>query len=119
MTGSPWLVAVDLQRIFADPASAWAAARFAEAAAGVERMLPVFDGRTVLTRFVAPGTPLGAWLDYYRQWPFALVPRDSPFYELADPFDGLGLPVETRTTFGKWDAALSAAIDGSRELVLA
>lgn len=119
MSDKPWLVAVDLQRVFADADSPWASQRFDEAAGGVGRMLDAFDGRTVLTRFVAPGTPLGAWLGYYQQWPFALAPQDSPLYELVPPFRDLGLPTETRTTFGKWDADLAKAVDGSRELVLA
>ncbi len=114
-----WLVGVDLQRIFADPSSGWAAPRFAEAAAGVERMLPRFRGRTLLTRFVAPAEPTGAWAEYYRDWPFALVPEGDPLYELVPPFGALDAPVETRTTFGKWDAGLDAAIGGAGEIVLA
>ena len=30
MTSAPWLVVIDAQRIFADPASEWCAPRFAE-----------------------------------------------------------------------------------------
>lgn len=118
MNSDPWLVAVDLQNVFADPSSDWAAPRFAEALAGTEQLLPAFEGRTLLTRFVAPHAPTAAWLEYYRAWPFALVPEDDPLYSLVDGIRDRGLPVETRTTFGKWDAALAAAIDGSVELVL-
>lgn len=108
-----WLVAIDLQRIFADPASPWAAPEFARAAAGTERLLDEFAGRTVFTRFVAPERPAGAWVPYYEDWPFALVPDADPLYELMPPFDAAvraGARVETRETFGKWDAALAAAI---------
>jgi nicotinamidase-related amidase len=115
----PWLVAIDLQEVFGAPESPWASAQFGDAAAGVERMLPAFTGRTLLTRFVAPHAPVGAWLEYYRQWPFALTPEDHPQYRLVDPFRDAGLPVETRATFGKWDDGLAAAIGGSREIVLA
>jgi len=119
LLGDPWLVAIDLQRVFGDPSSPWASKDFGRASAGVERLLPAFTGRTVLTRFVAPHAPLGSWLEYYRQWPFALTPDDHPQYRLVEPFEDSGLPVETRDTFGKWDAGLSAAIGGSREIVLA
>lgn len=108
-----WLVAIDLQRIFADPASPWAAPDYARAAAGTERLLDEFAGRTVFTRFVAPTEPRGAWVPYYQDWPFALVPADDPLYELMPPFDAAvraGARVETRERFGKWDAALAAAI---------
>jgi nicotinamidase-related amidase len=113
-----WLVGIDLQEVFSDPASPWAAPDFASAAAGVERLLPAFEGRTLLTRFVAPHAPTGAWLEYYRQWPFALTPEDAPQYRLVPAFRDLGLPVQTRPTFGKWDAELADALDGAREIVL-
>ncbi len=112
-----WLVGVDLQRIFVPP-SPWGAPAYARAAAGVERLLPAFGGRVVLTRFVAPAEPRGAWIPYYEQWPFALVPPDDPLYDLTPPFAELDARVETRETFGKWDARLAAAVEGSAELVL-
>ena len=39
-------------------------------------------------------------------------------FDLVPPFDALPGPVETRETFGKWDAGLDAAIGGAREIVL-
>ncbi len=82
-------------------------------------MLPAFGDRAIFTRFVAPETPVGAWVPYYEAWPFALVPDDDPLYELTAPFARLAPHVETRTTFGKWDAGLAAAMGGSYEIVLA
>lgn len=114
----PWLVGIDLQHVFADASSPWGAPEYARAAAGVERLLPAFTGRTVLTRFVAPVEPVGAWSPYYRQWPFALVPDADPLYALTPPFDQVPARVETRHTFGKWDAGLAAAIEGATEIVL-
>jgi len=114
-----WLVAIDLQNVFADPSSPWGSPGFAGAASGIERMLPAFAGRTLLTRFVAPREPEGAWRGYYRDWPFALVDDADPLYALTSPFDALEAPVETRTTFGKWDAALAAALGDAGEVVLA
>lgn len=74
-SGPPDLLAViDMQGVFAEPTSPWAAPRFAEAAAGVRRLLPAFAGRSVFTRFVAPERPEGAWRAYYAQAPFALQP---------------------------------------------
>ncbi len=42
------------------------------------RLLPQFAGRTVFTRFVAPEHPQGAWVPYYREWPFASSPTPTP-----------------------------------------
>lgn len=117
MAGAPWLVAVDLQTIFADPASQWATPEYARAAVGTERLLPAFGDRVVFTRFVAPAVPWGSWVPYYRQWEFALVPPEDPLYELTEPFRSQAVHVQTRETFGKWDSAFTAAID-SDEIVL-
>lgn len=114
MTGAS-LVVIDMQRVFADPASAWATPGYAAAEAGVARLLPAFTGRTVHTRFVAPDRPTGAWVPYYRDWPDQLRPADDPIWDLTgDPGDD---PVVTATTFGKWGDEL-AALTGQR-LVLA
>lgn len=118
MPDAPWLVAIDLQHVFGDPSSPWASPDFDAAARGVERLLPAFGDRVVFTRYVAPERPEGAWVPYFEQWPFALVPADDPLYDL-DPRFGSPARVETRDTFGKWDAGLAAAIGGSREMVLA
>lgn len=111
----PWLVVIDMQRVFAYD-SPWASPDYATAADGVERLLPSFGERVVLTRYVAPARPEGAWVPYFEQWPFALVPDDDPLYELVlDPGDH---PVVTRTTFGKWGPELAEATGGAGELVL-
>ena len=111
-----WLVAVDLQTVFGDPASPWASAEFDRAVTGTRRLLPAFRGRTVHTRFVAPARPSGAWVPYYRDWPFALVPPSDPLYALVlPPADD---PVVTATTFGKWGPDLAAATQHSQQIVL-
>ncbi|HZA73982.1 MAG TPA: cysteine hydrolase [Propionibacteriaceae bacterium] len=114
----PWLVAIDLQVIFADPASAWCTPDFARAASATERLLPAFTDRVVCTRFVAPDRPTGAWVDYYADWPFALVPKTDPLYDLVPPFAGLGGPVVSTTTFGKWGRDLESVVDPDAPLVL-
>jgi nicotinamidase-related amidase len=114
---APWLVAIDLQRIFAEPSSPWSSPDFETAASGVARLVPAFEGRAIFTRYVAPARPEGAWRDYFAVWPFAHVPHDDPLYDLDDRFEDAR--IETRETFGKWDAGLAAAIGGAREIVLA
>jgi nicotinamidase-related amidase len=107
-----WLVAVDLQSIFAS--GPWGSAAYARAEAGTRALRQAFAGRTVHTRFVAPAVPQGAWVDYYRDWSFALVPDDDPVYALTlDPGDD---PVITAPTFGKWGPELAALVDA--EIVL-
>lgn len=118
MTEGAHLVVVDMQHVFADPGSAWASPRYAEAAAGVRRLLPAFAGRTVFTRFVAPERPTGAWEPYYREWPDQLRPAEHPIWDLTPEFAGAERVV-TATTFGKWGEALAAATAGSDRLVLA
>ncbi len=114
----PWLVAIDLQVIFADPASGWRTPEFDRAATATEALLSAFAGRVVCTRFVAPERPSGAWVDYYAEWPFALVPPTDPLYDLVPPFAGLDGPVVSGTTFGKWGPDLAAVVGPEAPLVL-
>jgi nicotinamidase-related amidase len=114
----PWLVAIDLQVIFADPASGWRTPDFARAAAATESLLPAFDERVVFTRFLAPEKPEGAWAPYYADWPFALVPPTDRLYDLVPPFAHLDHPVVSATTFGKWGADLAAVVGPDAPLVL-
>ncbi len=114
----PWLVAIDLQVIFADPASAWRTPDFARAAEATARLLPQFGERVVFTRFVAPEQPEGSWVPYYADWPFALVPPTDRLYDLVAPFADLDRPVVSATTFGKWGADLAAIVGPDAPLVL-
>jgi nicotinamidase-related amidase len=108
MTPAGWLVVVDLQHVFGDPDSPWAAPRFEEARARIGRLVPAFGVRVVWTRFVAPAEPTGAWTGYYEQFPFALQPPDADLYALVDePGDA---PVLHATTFGKWGPELAAVV---------
>jgi nicotinamidase-related amidase len=111
------LVAVDMQAIF-EPGSPWGSDEYPRASDGIRRLLPAFGEDVIFTRFVAPAEPRGAWIPYYEQWAFALVPDDDPLYALSEPFRGIATRVETRPTFGKWDAAFAAAMGGSTEMVL-
>jgi hypothetical protein len=97
-----WLIVVDMQRAFADSPSPWAAPRFYKALAQVERLLPAYRGRAVLTRYVPPKALTGAWIPYFELFPSVLRPEDDPLWDLKPP-TGAGAFVETRTTFSKWD----------------
>ena len=125
MTGATpddaWLVVIDMQQVFTGD-SPWATPRYDHATAGVERLLPRFTGRTVFTRFVAPGRPQGAWVPYYRDWPFALRPEGDPLWDLTEPFASAAAdrrdPVVTEATFGKWGTGLQAVVGAHPHLVL-
>lgn len=110
------LAVIDLQNVFADPASPWFTPRFAAILPQVRRLVTAFGDDVVFTRFVAPSRPEGAWQRYYEQWPFALQPPDSPLYQVVDAFS----PSSTvdATTFGKWTPRMATRVGGAG-LVLA
>jgi nicotinamidase-related amidase len=114
--GGEWLVVIDVQRVFRDDGSPWCTAGFAEMVANIRRLVPLFDGRVVFTRFVPPETPDGSWLEYYRRWSFAQTSEAEGLWELVEPWQAeasIDCP-----TFSKWGAALKAATGGSRHVVL-
>jgi nicotinamidase-related amidase len=113
------LAVIDMQRVFAEPGSPWATPRFAEAVAGVRRLLPAFAERVTFTRFVAPGRPAGAWREYYARWPFALQPPDAPLWRLTDEFADWAPHIMDATTFGKWTPELATRVGPEGRLVLA
>jgi nicotinamidase-related amidase len=119
VSGGSWLVLIDMQRIFGEPASDWYTPGFADAEAGAVRLRQLFPGRTALTRFVAPESPEGAWIPYYEQWPFALDPANADLYDLVPALPPGDAVLIDRPTFGKWDADTSAALGGTRDIVLA
>ena len=108
MTPEGWLVVVDLQHVFGDEDSPWTAPRFAEIRPRVRRLAEAFGDRVVWTRFVAPAEPVGAWKEYYEEFPFALRPPDAPLYGLVE--DPGTHPVVDATTFGKWVPDLVAVV---------
>ncbi|AMM22333.1 hydrolase [Frondihabitans sp. PAMC 28766] len=111
-----------MQRIFGEPCSEWFTPDYETASAGSTRLRPAFGSRVALTRFVAPAEPSGAWIPYYQDWPFALVPESDPLYELMPEFSVASpagdATVITRETFGKWDAATSSALGAPTDIVL-
>ena len=108
MTPPGWLVVVDLQHVFGDPDSAWTTPRFEEVRPRIRSLVDGFGDRVVWTRFVAPERPVGAWKEYYAQFPFALQPPDAELYRLVEePGEH---PVVTATTFGKWGPDLAELV---------
>ena len=111
-----WLVVVDLQHVFGDEGSPWAAPRFAEVRPRIQRLVEAFGDRVVWTRFVAPAEPVGAWKGYYAQFDFALQLPDARLYQLVE--DPGAHPVVTATTFGKWGPDLTRVVgDGPLTVV--
>ncbi|AKU15171.1 cysteine hydrolase family protein [Luteipulveratus mongoliensis] len=110
------LVVIDAQQVFADPESPWGSPMFAEAWPHIEKRVRSYGARVVVTRFVAPAMPEGAWVPYYKEWPFALEPSDSQLYQLVPGLEGRQAVDET--TFGKWGAKLRAAIADARSVEL-
>lgn len=120
--GRAVLVVIDMQPVFADEGSPWAAPRFAEALPVVRSLAEQAGAdRTVFTRFVAPDRPEGAWVAYYADWPFALQPEDAPAYAIVPELADLAAaaPVVTATTFGKWGPDLAAHVGPGDTMLLA
>lgn len=120
-TASDWLVVVDPQAIFADPAtSAWGSPMFAEALPAMVALAAAYGPeRTVITRFVADAGLGGSWASYYDDWPFALVPDGDPLYAVVEELAGTAGHVVTEPTFGKWGAALREVVGDQPRLTLA
>jgi nicotinamidase-related amidase len=118
------LAVIDMQRVFGEPDSPWFVPRYAQAAAGVQRLLPAFGDRVVFTRFLAPAEPVGAWRPYYDQWSFARQPPSARLWELTPDFEsyrGTADPprVLDATTFGKWTPELAGLVGPRGRRVLA
>jgi nicotinamidase-related amidase len=119
---SPWLAVIDMQEVFADPASAWFTPRFGEITGPVKELVAAFRPRVTFTRFVAPAEPSGAWRRYYEQWPFALRPPGDPIYRLVADFANEGAqtgPGIEATAFSKWGPELESRVGQGGRLVLA
>lgn len=120
-----WLVVVDPQVIFADPASDWASPEFDAAMDVIEAVAPAFDERVVVTRWLPTaqrtteaGEPT-SWTDYFEAWPFADRPATDPLYDLVPRARALtDRPTVDAPTFGKWGEALRAVVGEAPRLVL-
>ncbi|HJB11807.1 MAG TPA: cysteine hydrolase [Candidatus Brachybacterium merdavium] len=116
----PWLLVVDPQRIFADPASDWASSFFPAAMTQIRRLAThVGPERTLVTRWLPTADRSTAWGDYFRAWPFADVPASHPLYELVDEARELSAhPTIDEPTFGKWGPQLAEIVGPHPHLLL-
>jgi nicotinamidase-related amidase len=110
------LVVIDMQRVFADADSPWAAPDFAAILPTVAGLVKTYGDAVTITRFVAPERPTGAWRDYYAEWPFALQPPDAPLWDVVPELGSRG-PTLDATTFSKWGPALADRV-GDATMVL-
>lgn len=115
-TDADWLVVIDMQHAFADPASPWFTAGFAAAAERIAALIPRFTPRVVFTRFVPPGTICGSWAAYYQRWAFATAPVYAEQWQLVPPWRG-GESLDTHR-FSKWGKDLRERIGKSATAVL-
>ncbi|XVX22174.1 cysteine hydrolase family protein [Actinomycetota bacterium] len=115
-----WLVIVDPQAIFADPAtSQWGSPMWAQTVPRIASIAAAYQDRVVVTRFVADQGLGGSWGPYYEDWPFALVPDEDPLYAVAPGLEGVGRHLVTEPTFGKWTPALREIVGDQPRLMLA
>ena len=120
MSDAPWLVVIDAQRIFADPASQWCAPRFAETVEPIRRLVAEHGDRVVQTRWVPPEVKHGSWVPYFETYPFADRSPHDPIFDVVDEVAALELPhTVSEPTFGKWGAQLEAVTGPHPHLVLA
>lgn len=120
-----WLVVIDPQAVFADPASEWAAPDFSRALPTMQELIRAHAPRVVLTRWV-PGTGptrVGSWGDYLRTWSFADRPPEDPMFALVPEIAAMpetsSAPVVSLPTFGKVGPDLLAITGPTPRLVLA
>ena len=120
MTSAPWLVVIDAQRIFADPASEWCAPRFAETVDPIRELVEEHAGRVVQTRWVPPPVKHGSWQPYFETFPFADRSPHDAMFDLVDEIAQLQLPhTVSEPTFGKWGPQLRDVTGPDARLVLA
>lgn len=116
---APWLLVIDPQSIFADPASEWASDEFDDAMSVIERLVPLFGDRVLLTRWLPTAARDTSWGPYFEAWPFADVPADDPLYDLMPRARVLSdRPSIDEPTFGKWGVALESITGVAPHLVL-
>ncbi|MFI1291770.1 cysteine hydrolase family protein [Streptomyces sp. NPDC020792] len=115
-THAPWLVVIDMQVAFSDPASGWAAEGYGSIEPVVSDLAGRFGDRVVWTRFVRDPAEERAWSGYYERWPEFRLDEADPAWALTQPVPD-GAPVVTLPTFSKWGPELESVV-GDAPLVL-
>lgn len=119
-SAAPWLVVIDAQRIFADPASPWCAPRFGETLQPIRDLVAEHGDRVVQTRWVPPQVKHGSWVAYFARFDFADREQHDPIFDLVDEIAELRLPhTVSESTFGKWGEHLRDVVRPDAHLVLA
>ena len=118
MHADAWLVVVDPQRIFADPASPWGSPMFPAVVDPVRRLAAAAGEHTVVTRWVPARDPRGSWKAYLEAWAFADVPEGDPLLALVPEMEDIAHEVLSLPTFGKWGPGLEAITGPAPHLVL-
>ncbi len=119
MSERPWLVVVDPQRVFADPASPWGSPMFAAALPAIEALAAHHQGRVIVTRWLPqlPAQRRGSWHAYFEEWPFADRPPGDPLFDLVPAAQQIAATRVDVHTFGKWPA-LEQVTGPAPELIL-
>ena len=112
-----WLIVIDMQRAFGTAGSVWNAPGFHAIAPRIERLMAAYGERVILTRYVPPDPIEGAWRAYFAAFPSMRLPADDPAWDitLAHP---AAARIETRVTFGKWDAGIAAIVGPDAPIAL-
>ncbi|MDR1806917.1 MAG: cysteine hydrolase [Propionibacteriaceae bacterium] len=115
MTGT--LVVIDMQKVFGTEGSDWYTAGFGAIVPAIARLEEAFGESVVLTRYVSPDRPWGAWIPYFQDWPAELQPREAEVWDIVTELDRPGAPVVTAVTFSKWGPELAGLIRDNRMIL--
>lgn len=95
-----WLLVVDIQPAFLDPASPWFSAMLPGTMGRIGALVEVFGAHVLFTRFVPPDPVTGSWKPYYEKWDFAIGPDATSLWQLAAPWTDR--PSVASHRFSKW-----------------
>ncbi|MFG2523371.1 cysteine hydrolase family protein [Streptomyces sp. NPDC048527] len=113
---TPWLVVIDMQVAFGDPASGWATEGYEAIEPVVSELAGRFGDRVVWTRFVRDPGEDREWAAYYDRWQEFRLPETDPAWALT-PSVPEGARVVSLPTFSKWGPGLESIV-GDDPLVL-
>lgn len=112
-----WLFVIDMQHAFGAVDSVWKVEGFWDIAPRMERLMALYENRTIMMRYVAPVTHEDGWQQYLSHYPTMRLPADDPAWDIV-----ISHPphtrIETRATFAKWDAQIAAVVGPNARLAL-